>query len=126
MKKHPAHGARILANIQSPSVTAVLPGVRSHHERWDGSGYPEGLRGGDIPLLGRLLGIADFFDAVTSTRAYRSAMSNEEAIALIKAASGSHFDPAIVDTVVRLHERGEFLPSNWGELTGAGSVASSQ
>ncbi|MGH9308563.1 MAG: HD domain-containing phosphohydrolase [Vicinamibacterales bacterium] len=126
MKKHPAHGARILANIQSPSVTAVLPGVRSHHERWDGSGYPEGLRGGDIPLLGRLLGIADFFDAVTSTRAYRSAMTNEEAIALIKAASGSHFDPAIVDTVVRLHDRGEFLPSNWGELTGAGSVISSQ
>jgi putative nucleotidyltransferase with HDIG domain len=122
MKRHPAHGARILANIQSPSVTAVLPGVRSHHERWDGGGYPEGLRGDDIPMLGRLLGVADFFDAVTSTRAYRPAMSNEEAIALIQNGSGSHFDPAIVDTVVRLHERGELLPGNWGDLVGASSA----
>ena len=60
MRKHPVHGARILANIQSPTVAAVLPGVQYHHERWDGTGYPEGLRGEGIPLLGRLLGVADF------------------------------------------------------------------
>src|SRR4029453_11774083 len=65
MKKHPVHGARIPPNIQSPAVTAVLPGVRHHHERWDGCGYPDGLREKEIPLIGRLLGVADFYDAVT-------------------------------------------------------------
>ena len=73
MQKHPVHGARILANIQSPLVAAVLPGVRYHHEKWDGTGYPEGLRGDAIPLLGRLLGVADFLDALTSARTYSRA-----------------------------------------------------
>ena len=116
MKKHPLHGARILSNIQSPAVAAVMPGVLYHHEKWDGSGYPEGLAGEAIPLLGRLLGVADFFDAVSSTRAYRAAMSKAEAIALVRAESGRHFDPRIVDAVVRLYERGDLLPSNWDEL----------
>ena len=116
MKKHPLHGARILSNIQSPAVTAVLPGVQYHHERWDGSGYPEGLQGENIPLLGRLLGVADFYDAVTSPRAYRQPLSQEDAIALIRQGAGTHFDPAIVEAVVRLHARGELLPPNWEEL----------
>ena len=73
MRKHPVHGARILANIKSPLVSAVLPGVQYHHEKWDGSGYPEGLSGDGIPLLGRLLGVADFLDALTSARAYHAA-----------------------------------------------------
>ena len=119
MKKHPVYGARILANIQSPSVTAVLPGVQYHHERWDGSGYPEGLRGEAIPLLGRLLGVADFFDALTSARAYRDALSTEEAIALIRDGAGRHFDPQIAATVLQLHARGDLLPENWGELVAA-------
>jgi GAF domain-containing protein len=84
MKKHPAHGARILANIQSPSIKAVLPGVQYHHEKWDGTGYPEGLTGDAIPMLGRVLGIADFFDALTSARAYRDAVPIDETIALIR------------------------------------------
>jgi hypothetical protein len=75
MRKHPVHGARILANIKSPLVSAVLPGVQYHHEKWDGSGYPDGLSGDGIPLLGRLLGVADFLDALTSARAYHPAMS---------------------------------------------------
>jgi putative nucleotidyltransferase with HDIG domain len=116
MKQHPVHGARILANIQSPSVTAVLPGVKYHHERWDGGGYPDGLRGDRIPLLGRLLGVADFFDALTSARAYRPAISADEAIDLIRKGSGTHFDPRIADAVLRLHAAGELLPSDWGEL----------
>jgi HD-GYP domain-containing protein (c-di-GMP phosphodiesterase class II) len=107
MKKHPLHGARILANIQSPSVTAVLPGVQYHHERWDGAGYPEGLRGEDIPLLARLLGVADFFDALTSARSYREAMSIDAAVDLVKQGAGTHFDPRIADALVRLHEGGE-------------------
>jgi GAF domain-containing protein len=113
MKQHPGHGARILENIQSPAARAVLPGVKHHHERWDGSGYPDGLRGDDIPLLPRLLGIADFYDAVTSPRSYRAAMPAPAAIDLIKAASGSHFEPSLVALVVRLHGRGELLPEGW-------------
>jgi HD-GYP domain-containing protein (c-di-GMP phosphodiesterase class II)/pSer/pThr/pTyr-binding forkhead associated (FHA) protein len=113
MKKHPAHGARILDNIQSPSVRAVLPGVQFHHEKWDGTGYPEGLSGENIPLLGRLLGIADFFDALTSARAYRPAMPVADAVQLIDQGAGTHFDPAIAALVVALHERGALLPDGW-------------
>jgi len=116
MKKHPLHGARILANIQSPAVTAVLPGVQYHHERWDGGGYPEGLRENEIPLIGRVLGIADFYDAVTSARAYRPAVPADDAITMIEDGAGSHFDPRIVEAVVQLHRRGALLPSNWEEL----------
>jgi putative nucleotidyltransferase with HDIG domain len=116
MKQHPLHGARILANIQSPSVTAVLPGVQYHHERWDGEGYPEGLRGDAIPLLARLLGVADFLDALTSARSYRTAMSIDDAVALIRKSAGTHFDPGIAAAVVRLHESGELALLNAPEL----------
>jgi HD-GYP domain-containing protein (c-di-GMP phosphodiesterase class II)/pSer/pThr/pTyr-binding forkhead associated (FHA) protein len=117
MKKHPVHGARILSNIQSPAVRAVLPGVQYHHERWDGSGYPDGLRGENIPLLGRLLGVADYFDALTSARAYRPAMTVNEAIGLVVKAAGTHFDPRMVEAMMDLHERGELLPRVSDELT---------
>jgi putative nucleotidyltransferase with HDIG domain len=110
MRKHPEHGARILSNIQSPMVSAVLPGVRYHHERWDGTGYPEGLRGEAIPLLGRLLGVADFLDALTSARAYHAPKSLDEVVQLIVRESGVHFDPAIAEAVVRLHARGALAP----------------
>jgi HD-GYP domain-containing protein (c-di-GMP phosphodiesterase class II) len=109
MKKHPLHGARILSNIQNPSVAAVLPGIQYHHERWDGSGYPEGLRGEDIPPLGRLLGVADYFDALTSARAYRPAISLDDAIASIRSEAGTHFDPRMASALVQLHQRGELM-----------------
>jgi putative nucleotidyltransferase with HDIG domain len=108
MQKHPVHGARILGNIQSETVKAVLPGVQYHHERWDGTGYPEGLKAEAIPFLGRLLGVADFFDAVTSTRAYRDAIPADEAIEMVKKASGKHFDPAVAAAAIRLYDRGAF------------------
>lgn len=107
MRKHPVHGAEILSNIQSPIVAAVLPGIRYHHERWDGTGYPEGLSGDSIPLLGRLLGVADFLDALTSVRAYHEAKSLDEVVKLVAQNAGVHFDPAIADAVVRLHRRGD-------------------
>ncbi|HEY7499421.1 MAG TPA: HD domain-containing phosphohydrolase [Vicinamibacterales bacterium] len=112
MRKHPEHGARILENIQSPLVKAVLPGVRYHHERWDGTGYPEGLHGDSIPLLGRLLGVADFLDALTSARAYHEPKSIEEVVQLIVNGSGVHFDPQIAAAVVRLHGRGALNPGS--------------
>jgi putative nucleotidyltransferase with HDIG domain len=107
MRKHPVHGARILGNIQSATVKAVLPGVKYHHEKWDGSGYPEGLKGEDIPFLGRLLGVADFYDALTSARSYRGALTPEATMALIANGSGTHFDPAVAAALIRIYERGQ-------------------
>lgn len=106
MRQHPVHGARILGNIQSQRVTDLLPGVKYHHERWDGTGYPEGLQGEAIPLLGRVLAVADFLDALTSDRAYREALSLDEVVGMIQAQSGLAFDPRVVEAAVDLHERG--------------------
>ncbi len=112
MRLHPLHGARILANIQSQKVVRLLPGVKYHHERWDGNGYPEGLKGEEIPLLGRLLGVADFLDALTSDRSYRKGLPLEEALRMVRDLEGKAFDPAMVRAAVELHEKGELaLPS---------------
>jgi putative nucleotidyltransferase with HDIG domain len=107
MKKHPVHGVHILENIQSAAVKAVLPGVHYHHEKWDGSGYPDGLKGEDIPFLGRLLCVPDVFDALTSSRSYRGALSASEAMEMIERDSGSHFDPTVAAAALRLFHRGE-------------------
>jgi HD-GYP domain-containing protein (c-di-GMP phosphodiesterase class II) len=107
MRRHPVHGAAILANIQSPRVREILPGVKYHHERWDGSGYPDGLKGDRIPMLGRILAVADVLDALSSNRAYRTAMTLDEVLAMIQEQSGRGFDPAIVEAAVTLHEKGE-------------------
>jgi HD-GYP domain-containing protein (c-di-GMP phosphodiesterase class II) len=120
MQKHPLHGAQILGNIHSSTIHAVIPGVQYHHEKWDGTGYPEGLKGDAIPFLGRLVGVADFYDAVTSPRAYRGAMSGTAAIKLIADGSGTHFDPAVAAAAVRLFDRGELnvvaMPSEIGKV----------
>lgn len=110
MKRHPVHGARILSKIQSPQVAALLPGVKYHHEKWDGTGYPEGLRGTGIPLLGRLLCVADVLDALTSTRSYRDALTIDEAVHLVRKGKATHFDPEIADAACSLHARGELFP----------------
>ena len=112
MRLHPVHGARILSQIQSEKVSNILPGVRSHHERWDGKGYPDGLKGEEIPILGRVLGVADFLDALSSDRSYRKGLSLDEALGMVKDLEGKAFDPAVVKAAVELHERGELaLPA---------------
>src|SRR5688572_26834282 len=112
MRLHPLHGARILSNIQSDKVVNVLPGVKYHHERWDGKGYPEGLKGEEIPLLGRVLGVADFLDALTSDRSYRKSLTLEEALAMVVDLEGKAFDPVVVKAAVELHSRGQLaLPT---------------
>ena len=94
MRLHTVHGARILSNIQSEKIVSLLPGVKYHHERWDGKGYPEGLKGEEIPLLGRVLGVADFLDALTSDRSYRKGcLTLEEAVLMVKDLEGQAFDP---------------------------------
>ena len=112
MRRHPLHGARILSQIQSDKIVSLLPGVKYHHERWDGKGYPEGLKGEDIPLLGRVLGVADFLDALTSDRSYRKGLPLEEALQMVKDLEGQAFDPVAVKAAVDLHERGDLaLPT---------------
>jgi putative nucleotidyltransferase with HDIG domain len=93
MKRHPRTGARILEDVRQ--LRHVLPGVLHHHERFDGRGYPEGLSDESIPLMGRIICLADSFDAMTSDRTYRKGMPVEIALAEIKKCSGTHFDPKL-------------------------------
>jgi HD-GYP domain-containing protein (c-di-GMP phosphodiesterase class II) len=76
----------------------LIPGVHLHHERWDGRGYPLGLRGNDVPLIARIIAVADTYDAMTSDRAYRRALPHEVAVTEIERCSGSQFDPEVTDT----------------------------
>ena len=85
-----------------------MPIVRHHHENWDGTGYPDGLRGADIPLGARILSVVDCFDALTSDRPYRRRMSDDEALAIIIERRGTMYDPVVVDTFVRSYR--EVMP----------------
>ncbi|GAB3489347.1 response regulator [Marinomonas epiphytica] len=95
MKEHTRIGGEILANPRSAIIELARTIALTHHEKWDGSGYPNGLAGEDIPIEGRIVAIADVFDALTSKRPYKEAWSVEEAIQLIKEQAGKHFDPAL-------------------------------
>jgi putative nucleotidyltransferase with HDIG domain len=94
MRQHPIIGHEMLQNVSF--LQAALPVVRHHHERWDGSGYPDRLRGEWIPKAARLFAVIDVYDALTSDRPYRPAMSHQEAILILRKDSGTHFDPAMV------------------------------
>lgn len=96
MKKHPEFGARIIGDHKSPLLKLALQIAMTHHEKWDGSGYPKGLAGEDIPLAGRIVAIADVFDALTTRRPYKDAWPVEKAVTFIEENAGSHFDPALV------------------------------
>ena len=99
MKAHTTEGARILGPGPSPSefLEAGRTIALSHHEKWDGSGYPQGLAGTDIPIYGRICAVADVFDALTSARPYKSPFSNEKSLGILREGRGSHFDPEILD-----------------------------
>jgi putative nucleotidyltransferase with HDIG domain len=103
MKRHAVIGADMLSTVDFPYP--VVPIVRHHHENWDGSGYPEGLRDTQIPLGARILSVIDCYDALTSDRPYRPALRSEEAVAIIQQRRGSMYDPDIVDAFVRLLPR---------------------
>jgi HD-GYP domain-containing protein (c-di-GMP phosphodiesterase class II) len=102
MKKHPEIGARILRDIRQ--VADILPGVLHHHERYDGRGYPAGLAGKNIPLMGRLICVADCFDAMTSNRTYRQALPLEVALTEMRRCAGTQFDPELIDAFLRIGE----------------------
>ena len=105
MKKHAEIGWVILKDSASPTLQLAAEIARSHHEKFDGSGYPQGLGGSAIPLAGRIVAVADVFDALTSARPYKAAWEVARAVAFLHENSGSHFDPACVDAFVsRLDE----------------------
>ena len=104
MKKHPEIGARILQDVRQ--IRHLIPGVMHHHERYDGGGYPAGLAGQDIPLMGRIICLADCFDAMTSNRTYRRALPIEVAMAEIKRCAGTQFDPVLAEAFLRTTAEG--------------------
>ena len=101
MKSHASVGAQILSAIDFPYP--VVPIVRHHHENWDGTGYPDGLEGEGIPIGARIMAVVDCYDALTSDRPYRPALSDEDALDIIKARRGTMYDPAVTDAFIRVH-----------------------
>ena len=101
MKRHVDVGADILSLVEFPYP--VVPIVRCHHENWDGTGYPRGVAGHDIPIGARILSVVDCFDALTSDRPYRSALSDEQAFEVLRARRGTMYEPRVVDTFMRVH-----------------------
>lgn len=104
MKTHSIISGKIVEQIEN--LSHISPGVRHHHERWDGKGYPDQLKGEEIPLIGRILAVADTFDAMTSTRSYRKAMSAKEAYEEIMRCQETQFDPSIVSIFKKAFEDG--------------------
>ncbi len=104
VKKHPERGCQVLEPI--PQLREILPGIRHHHERFDGTGYPDGLQGEDIPLNARIISVGDTFDAIFSARAYRKAQTSDRAIHEIREGSGSQFDPHVVEIFLELVSAG--------------------
>ena len=100
MKKHTLAGAKMLQEI--PHLRGTLPYVLYHHEKWDGTGYPKGLKGKDIPIQGRILALADVYDALTTARPYHEAKSHQEVIEIIAQDTGKHFDPQLVPVFVKI------------------------
>jgi putative two-component system response regulator len=110
MKKHTTYGVNIIKKLQKQtSESDFLSHARifagAHHERWDGKGYPEGLDTENIPLQGRLMAIADVYDALRSERPYKKSFSHREAVDLIMSERGSHFDPLLADIFYKNEEQ---------------------
>jgi len=110
VRQHTAIGEEIIAPLM-PGETALAM-IRNHHEHWDGGGYPDRLRGEQIPLLARVVAVADAYHAMVSDRSYRSARSPSEAVQELMALAGAQFDPAVVEAMVRLWDRGELARFN--------------
>jgi putative two-component system response regulator len=110
MKKHAAFGVQVIEKIEASTrsndflkYAKIFAGT--HHERWDGKGYPAGLQGEDIPLEGRIMAIADVYDALTSVRPYKKAFAHEEAVNIIREGNGTQFDPMLVDLFIEVENQ---------------------
>jgi putative nucleotidyltransferase with HDIG domain len=100
VKKHPEIAVDIIRSIRN--LHSIIPIILHHHEKWNGKGYPDGLKGEDIPLGARIMAVADVYHALTSNRPYRKAYSKNEAVETIKDSSGTHFDPKIVEIFLKI------------------------
>ena len=109
IQSHTTIGGDLLSGGTTPLIQMAEVIARTHHERWDGAGYPEGLEGEDIPLEGRILAVADAFDALTHDRAHRRAVSHQAAVEEIQAHRGRQFDPQVVDAFLAIEARGELI-----------------
>ena len=109
MKTHPEIGARLLEGSKSPLIELARQVALGHHERWDGTGYPRGLRGDEIPMAARIVAIADCYDALRSRRPYKAGFSQERTCEIILRGDGrtapEHFDPVVLEAFVRVKER---------------------
>ncbi len=109
MKMHPGIGGRILTPIKE--LREIAKGVKYHHEKWDGSGYPEGLKGEDIPVIARIIAIADTYDAMTTNRPYQNAMKPDYVKEKIRGFAGTRYDPKVVKAFVEAYEDGRMVPT---------------
>ncbi|MEA1959559.1 MAG: diguanylate cyclase, partial [Chloroflexota bacterium] len=105
IKKHCAEGAKIVRHVKE--LAPLAPYILHHHEWWDGSGYPEGLRGEDIPLSARIISVADAFDTMTAKRPYREAISEKYALQELERCSGTQFDPKLIEALCRICNNGD-------------------
>jgi putative two-component system response regulator len=111
MRKHPTYGRDVIVHaerdvgVRDDVILAMAKDiVYTHHEKWDGTGYPQGLRGTDIPIAGRLMAIVDVYDAILTRRLYRKPMSHDDAVAFIVKGRGTHFDPDVIDAFVKVSD----------------------
>jgi putative two-component system response regulator len=118
MKGHTVIGARMFDGSDSPILKGAADICRSHHEKWDGTGYPYGLKGEQIPLLARIVAVVDVFDALVSKRYYKDAWSVEDGVKYLRANAGTHFDPRVVraflktlDSIRQIHEANRIIHS---------------
>jgi putative two-component system response regulator len=102
IRQHPTIGAEILGRYESDLMHMARSVALTHHEKWDGSGYPNALQGEAIPLVGRIVAVADVFDALTTARPYKAAWPVEEAVSYLRAERGRHFDPQLVDHFIEV------------------------
>jgi len=109
MRQHSEIGSKILADADSPMLRVAQVVARSHHEKWDGSGYPDNLAGEKIPLYGRIVALADVWDALTTRRCYKPAFGLQASTDMIVKASGAHFDPDVVEAFKKAHEEFQFI-----------------
>jgi putative two-component system response regulator len=106
MRQHTHIGARILSKSRVPLLQLAREIALTHHERWDGSGYPRGLKGEEIPLAARIVAVADVFDSLAHDRPYRAALTEEQALDHLRASAGTLYDPEVVDVLLDLHRQG--------------------
>jgi putative nucleotidyltransferase with HDIG domain len=108
MRRHPDIGAQIMSPIRM--LKDIIPGIRNHHEAWDGRGYPDRLRAEEIPLVARIIGIADTFDAMTTNRPYQTAIPLSDVLERMRSMAGTRFDPAVVDAFLAAAAAGDITP----------------